>query len=1052
MNKKVSKTLAAVLSAAMAASAFAVSTGATFAADTDNQISATVKARSIGITSQKGTGINLLSIVTGLKPTFTVNGVDYTDGSIQLDNTDWHADPVDTSLVYVQNGVLFAGTGAAELKDPRTVKLTHTAIATASTIGKSGISADSLTAQHVTVEIDVVVYPNNAYIILPQKSGGYAAGSTPASEETLSMNQSLDLDTYHIGTNRAGQATFTWAGSEMPSNTNIPGSYTYVEDYNSNNGVVAIDDQGKISAQDKETPQTGTAQITANVYQNTDQKNNHKPTDPPVVKTGAIPFTVKVDDTYKVMGKGSDEFTAYQSTTYSEDKYKVEGKKIVVDLAANGSSDDSGTSINIGADAVVGNIDAHDDNVPIKVTGETGDITSANKVTVQDNLGNNYPKAGTTIKTGNIAAQSILVDGTGAESNVAGTYQKVETGDLTATNIDINSYDNNDKNQPQGRGQVVVKNITIKRDAQATGKTGLTLNAGKYVNTMTLGSISGEAGPYADSPFGAQVTVKQGTFANLGDLKNIGKVTIGTSSTTANATVGTIDTGNFGKNEYTDMKDPTISNSSVQVNAGSALTANKITTERILSGVGSGYGSMTLSGPDSLFVKNDLNDQASATNTYLYVAGAKPGDTLYTAYNTSGRNYIFMPTASKVLANHSDNKTYEFVLQDVGFEGIRMTNTKVEVGEDPATLTLAALPDTAKLPDGVTVAWTATTDKAGKQTVKLTPSADGMTCQVEATGYTADNINGGNDVTVTATLMKDGKAYTGVAANTATANVTLTNKTAARPLTGISLNKTSTVMKPKETRQLTVSYAPEDTTDNKTVTWTSSDPAVATVDNKGLVTGVAYGKTTITAKVGDFTATCPVVVSTSGMVVKVTDLDGKVTECAPDGNTTVDIPQSTAYRVELTSDEAINEFSYNAGNGKVGGTNTISVWNGTAGTYEAYAAGKVGEQTGFYVNGDKLFNMQVVTRPFVSDTTMTANVAVGKSYTFRITLNDKNAKFTFSTANGDAVATSYKKATYPDANGDYYCTVTTKQAVGNVGVYCNIDGKNYKVFAVNTRA
>lgn len=128
------------------------------------------------------------------------------------------------------------------------------------------------------------------------------------------------------------------------------------------------------------------------------------------------------------------------------------------------------------------------------------------------------------------------------------------------------------------------------------------------------------------------------------------------------------------------------------------------------------------------------------------------------------------------------------------------------------------------------------------------------------------------------------------------------------------------------------------------------------------------------------------------------------------------------------------------------------MWNGTAGTYEAYAAGKPGEQTGFYVNGDKLFNLQVVSRPFVSDTTMTANVPVGKSYTFRITLNDKNAKFTFSTANGEALATSYKKATYPDANGDYYCTVTAKKAVGNVGVYCNIDGKNYKVFAANTRA
>lgn len=1051
MNKKVSKTLAAVLSAAMAASAFAVSTGAAFAADTDNQISATVEADSIGISSSRVsskntavTGINLKTLVegtgsthaNGLVPTFTVNGVDYEGGYIVLDpNTAWEIAPNDMSMLdlnQLQKNMLMAGTGAQQnMTRSRTVKISHTATAYAANVGLSGTSKEQLTGQHVTVEIDVTIYPNGKKIILPATAPRKTApttGSAPTSEETISMNQSLDLDTYTIGTNSAGKVTFTKNTESQPIG--------YESD---NTSVVKVNaTTGLVDPQSKETPQTGSAVVKAT-------GTNYK---------DAIPFMVTVDDTYKVMDTTS--FTASGSETVSNDGYKVEGKNIVVDLDADYKANASTAGITVGADAVVGDIDAHNDNVNITVTGKTGNIDAEKNVYVQDN--NGYPKAGTTITTGDITSSegAITVNGTGAQSNVTGQYADIQTGDLKAAQININAYDNNDQNQPAARGKVSIGDITIKRDSQGiynvAGLTtgGLTLNAGKYVNTMTLGSISGEAGPYADSPFGAQVTVKQGTFADLGDLKNVGKVTIGTNSTTANATVGTIDTGTVGSSTYTDK---TINASTVQVNAGSALTADKITTNQILSGVGSGYGSMTLSGPDSLVIKNINNSQSSATNTYLYVTGAKPGDTLYTAYNTSGRNYIFMPTASKVLGVANSDKSYSFKLQEVGFEGIRMTNTKVEVGQDPATLTLAALPDSASLPDGVTVAWTATTDKAGKQTVKLTPSADGMTCQVEATGYTPENINGGNDVTVTATLMKDGKAYKadGVVSS-AQASVTLTNKTAARPLTGISLNKTSTVMKPKETRQLTVSYAPEDTTDNKTVTWTSSDPAIATVDKNGLVTGVAYGKTTITAKVGDFTATCNVTISASGMIVKVTDLDGNVTECAPDGSTTVDIPQSTAYRVELTSDETINEFSYNAGNGKVGGTNTLSVWNGTAGTYEAYAAGKPGEQTGFYVNGDKLFNLQVVSRPFVSDTTMTANVPVGKSYTFRITLNDKNAKFTFSTANGEALATSYKKATYPDANGDYYCTVTTKKAVGNVGVYCNIDGKNYKVFAVNTRA
>ena len=49
--------------------------------------------------------------------------------------------------------------------------------------------------------------------------------------------------------------------------------------------------------------------------------------------------------------------------------------------------------------------------------------------------------------------------------------------------------------------------------------------------------------------------------------------------------------------------------------------------------------------------------------------------------------------------------------------------------------------------------------------------------------------------------------------------------------------------------------------DDATVTWSSSDPTVATVDATGKVTAVAVGNVTVTAKAGDKTATCQVVVS-----------------------------------------------------------------------------------------------------------------------------------------------------------------------------------------------
>lgn len=64
------------------------------------------------------------------------------------------------------------------------------------------------------------------------------------------------------------------------------------------------------------------------------------------------------------------------------------------------------------------------------------------------------------------------------------------------------------------------------------------------------------------------------------------------------------------------------------------------------------------------------------------------------------------------------------------------------------------------------------------------------------------------------------------------------------------------------TGQLTATVQPATATD-KTVTWTSSTPATATVDNTGKVTYVAAGTTTITVTTndGNKTATCEVTVT-----------------------------------------------------------------------------------------------------------------------------------------------------------------------------------------------
>lgn len=85
--------------------------------------------------------------------------------------------------------------------------------------------------------------------------------------------------------------------------------------------------------------------------------------------------------------------------------------------------------------------------------------------------------------------------------------------------------------------------------------------------------------------------------------------------------------------------------------------------------------------------------------------------------------------------------------------------------------------------------------------------------------------------------------------------------TPAIPLSNITLNKNICTLIKGNTEDLIVSYEPEITTSDKTVSWTSSQPTIASVNNTGKVTALSSGKTTITATVGSQTATCEVVVT-----------------------------------------------------------------------------------------------------------------------------------------------------------------------------------------------
>ena len=81
-------------------------------------------------------------------------------------------------------------------------------------------------------------------------------------------------------------------------------------------------------------------------------------------------------------------------------------------------------------------------------------------------------------------------------------------------------------------------------------------------------------------------------------------------------------------------------------------------------------------------------------------------------------------------------------------------------------------------------------------------------------------------------------------------------------VTGITLSPTTKTMYTGESFILMPTITPDNAT-NKSVTWTSSDPTIASVDENGMVKAIKKGTATITAKTDDggFTATCVITVN-----------------------------------------------------------------------------------------------------------------------------------------------------------------------------------------------
>ncbi|MEG0826489.1 MAG: Ig-like domain-containing protein, partial [Bacilli bacterium] len=123
--------------------------------------------------------------------------------------------------------------------------------------------------------------------------------------------------------------------------------------------------------------------------------------------------------------------------------------------------------------------------------------------------------------------------------------------------------------------------------------------------------------------------------------------------------------------------------------------------------------------------------------------------------------------------------------------------------------------------------------------------------------------------------------------------------TVKSPLKSISLNKTSGIVNVGEKESLTVIYNPINTTDNKTISWTTSNNAIVTVNN-GIVTAVGVGNAIITARVGSKSATCNIIVKSPLKSISLNKTSGIINVGAKETLTVIYNPSNTTDSKEVT--------------------------------------------------------------------------------------------------------------------------------------------------------
>ena len=253
------------------------------------------------------------------------------------------------------------------------------------------------------------------------------------------------------------------------------------------------------------------------------------------------------------------------------------------------------------------------------------------------------------------------------------------------------------------------------------------------------------------------------------------------------------------------------------------------TAENVVMGLGGGGAvtGITLSQHELTLVKG-----ATATLSATVI----PADAPNKNFSWKSDNEAIAKVANGVVTAVSKGETIIRVTTEVGS---KTDECKVIVKEesDPVAVTgvkLAFTTLTQKIGTSFTLVATIEPANATNKTVTWS-SSNSTVASVTNMGVVQAKAAGTADITVT---TEDG-GYTATCSLTVTAGDV--------PLTGLRVSPSETHIAVEQTLSLNVNYEPASTT-HKGVKWATSDAAIVTVDQSGIIKGIAVGEAIITVK------------------------------------------------------------------------------------------------------------------------------------------------------------------------------------------------------------